>query len=107
MVKNSYDAPVARVADAGLDNGLDVTWGRAAKVWWSLMWRTIMFGMLAGLVAGALIGAIAGAAGVNTQTISYLGAISGVVVGIPVGIWVMRAILRRSWSDFRIILIAK
>ncbi len=107
MATNPYTAPAARVADADLDKGLDVTWGKAAKVWWSLAWRVIVFGMLAGFVAGAVVGGIAGAAGVNTQTISSLGALSGMVVGIPVGIWVVRTILRKSWSDFRIILVAK
>jgi hypothetical protein len=107
MATNPYTAPAARVADVDSANGLDVTWGRALKVWWCLVWRVIVFGMLAGLVAGAVVGGIAGAAGVNPQRISSLGGLAGMVAGIPVGIWVVRTILRKSWSDFRIILVAK
>ena len=107
MVTNSDNAPVTGVADAASDRGLDATWDRAAKIWWSLMWRTIVFGMPAGLVAGVLVGKIGGAVGVNTQTIALLGALAGVVVAIPVGIWVVHTVLRKSWSDFRIILMAK
>jgi hypothetical protein len=107
MASNPYSAPAARVADVDAPGGLEVTWGRAARVWWSLVWRVLLFGAIAGFLAGALVGGIAGAAGVNPQTISLLGSLTGMAVGIPIGIWVVRWVLRKSWSGFRIVLMPK
>jgi hypothetical protein len=107
MASNPYSAPAARVADVDAQGGLEVTWGRAARVWWSLVWRVLLFGAIAGFLAGALVGGIAGAAGVNPQTISLLGSLTGMAVGIPIGIWVVRWVLRKSWSGFRIVLMPK
>jgi hypothetical protein len=91
------------VPDAGL--ALEVTWGRAIKVWWSIVWRAVLFGAIAGFVAGAVAGALLGAAGVAGQTIASVGAWLGFGVSLPVGIWVVRSVLRKSWSDFRIVLL--
>ena len=87
--------------------GVDVTWGRAAKVWWSLMWRGLVFGGIAGGLAGFVIGFIMGAARASRESIAMLTFWAGVLVAIPVGILVVRHVLRKSWSDFRIALVAK
>ncbi len=107
MATNPYTAPAARVADPQPDVGLEVTWGRTMKVWWSLVWRMILFSMAAGFVAGLIVGGAGAFAGVGAQNLSYLGNIAGLVVGLPVGVWVVRSILRKSWSDFRIVLLPK
>ncbi len=33
-------------------NEIDVTWGRATKVWWSLAWRSLLLPGVAGFVVG-------------------------------------------------------
>ncbi|HWM41694.1 MAG TPA: hypothetical protein VNP36_04575 [Burkholderiales bacterium] len=105
MDTNPYRAPAANVAERDAGPGIEATWGRATKVWWSLIWRAVLFGGLAGMLAGGVIGAILGAAGVPQQTIATVGGWLGILVSIPVGIWVVRSVLRKSWSDFRIVLI--
>jgi hypothetical protein len=66
MEANPYKAPNSTVADLGIgEAGLEVTWARAAKVWWSLIWRAVLFGGLGGMVAGGIAGGILGAAGVG------------------------------------------
>jgi hypothetical protein len=105
MATDPYTPPVSRVADPSLGAGLEVTLGRAAKVWWSMLWRAVLFGGLGGGAAGFVLGAIMGAAGVSLQTISSVTSVIGLVVGIPIGIWVVRNVLRKSWSDFRIVLV--
>lgn len=107
MAANPYSAPMARVADMRSDSGVEVTWGRTLKVWWSLVWRMLVFSMVAGFVAGAIIGGIGAGMGANAQSLSSLGSIAGMVVSLPVGMWVVRSILRKSWSDFRIVLLPK
>ena len=105
MDTNPYRTPTANVAERDAGPGIEVTWGRAIKVWWSLIWRAVLFGGLAGMVAGGVVGGILGAMGAPLQTISTVGGWLGILIGIPVGIWVVRSALRKSWSDFRIVLI--
>lgn len=107
MATNPYSAPAARVADVDAAGGLEVTWGRALKVWWSFIWRALLFTIVAGFLAGAIIGGIAGALRVNAQMISLLGSLAGMIVSLPIGVWVVRMVLRKSWSDFRIVLLPR
>src|SRR5687768_577499 len=98
MNTDPYRPPTAAVADVLPGGGIEVTWGRAAKVWWSLMWRTLLFGGLAGMLLGAVFGGVMGAIGTSPQQIAKISTLLGVVVTIPVGIWVARSILSKSWS---------
>jgi hypothetical protein len=103
MAANPYQAPTSNLVQAET-TGVEVTWGRATKVWWAILWRAVLFSAIAGFVVGAAVGGALGAAGVNTQTIGAVGSWLGVLVSIPVGIWSVRWVLRASWSDFRIVL---
>ncbi len=94
-----YRPPSATVADYVPDVGIEVTWGRATKVFWSIMWRGLLFSFI-------VIVFIMGAAAALSQGFAIIGKFVGVVVCIPVWIWVVRNVLRQSWSDFRIALVA-
>ncbi len=61
--------------------------------------------MLAGGVAGFVFGFALGAAGTSPQVIGVVTTWAGLVIGVPVGIWVVRTVLGKSWSDFRIALV--
>ena len=87
------------------DSALDVTWARAARIWWSLAWRGIVFGALAGFVAGFVLSFALTALGTNRELIAIGSMVISIVVGIPVGIWVVRNVLRKTWSGFRIALL--
>ena len=100
-----YRPPSADVADYRTEPNVEITWGRATKVWWSLAWRGLLFGGITGGIFGFVIGLIMGAAGASMQTIGTVAYWTGVFIGIPVGIWVVRSVLRKSWSDFRIALV--
>ena len=86
-------------------NFVQVTWARAIKVWWSLMWRGLLFGALAGGVVGAILGAILTISGVDLRTIRMIGQIAGMILGIPVGVAVTKFVLTKRFSDFTIALI--
>jgi ABC-type uncharacterized transport system permease subunit len=70
------------------------------------MWRAVLFGFIAGLVAGFIVGFIGGMAGADTRTITTLSGIAGLLVAIPVGMWVIKVVLTRKYSDFRIALVS-
>ena len=93
------------VRDAITDITVEVTWARAAKVWWSLLWRGLLFGGIAGVVVGFITGVILGAVGTSVQMIRGVATWAAVLVAIPIGIWVVRAVLPKSWSDFQITLV--
>ena len=77
-------------------NEVEVTWGRAIKVWWSLAWRGVLFGGVAGLIAGIIMMlAGAGESGVRAAGL----------IGIPVGMWVVKMVIGTEYSDFRIALV--
>ena len=83
---------------------LEVTWGRALTVWWSLMWRIIVFGVAAGLVAGAFVGVIAGLTG-QADKAKVWGGVAGYIVSVPVPMLVVKIVLQKKWKEFSIGLI--
>ena len=86
---------------------IQVTWLRAFKVWWSLLWRGILFGFLAGAGVGFILGFFMGLAGVKSETIKNVCTIAGYIVSIPVGIMVTKWVLGTRYSDFRIALVSE
>jgi hypothetical protein len=84
---------------------LEPTIGRAAAIWWALLWRGILFGAGGGFVAGLIEGSLMGILGFSSGVIRNVALISGLVIGIPVGIYVVQVALRKKYRDFRIRLI--
>ena len=76
---------------------VELNWERAIKVWWSLFWRGVLFGGIAGFIAGFIVGFLGA---------PNLGGLAGLVVGIPIGMWVVKIILAKSYSDFRLTLVS-
>ena len=84
---------------------VEVTWMRAFKVWWSLLWRGLLFCFLGGGLVGFTLGFFLGLAKVEPETIKSACTISGYIVSIPIGIVVTRLVLNNRYSDFKIVLI--
>ncbi len=84
---------------------IELTRGRAFKFWWSLAWRVFLFTGLAGLVLGFVIGTVDFFMDVDLATAKLLGGIAGIVVSIPINIWVVKWVLGKKFSDFRIALV--
>lgn len=112
MESNPYAAPTADLGAAPLNSvdpihGLEVTWGHAVKVWWSLVWRGGLLGMLFGLIGGLIVGIICGVLGVPAGTITLLGNVVGFAGGLLGGFMAMKMVLQKSWSNFRIVLVPR
>lgn len=87
---------------------VQVTWMRAFKVWWSLLWRgVLLFVFLAGAGAGLIIGFFMGLFRVHPETVKNVCTVAGYIVSIPVGIAVTKWVLQKHYSDFRIALISE
>ena len=83
---------------------LEVTWLRAAMVWWSIFWRSFVIAVGAATVAGFVIGLVLAATG-RTDLVETWGRVIAVVVAAPAGIWAVRIVLRKEYRQFRIALI--
>ena len=89
---------------------LDVTWGRAAEVWFAFFWRNVIAAVgsvVAGGVLGAVLGIVLVAAGVSRDTIREATIAIGFVLGSAVSIIPMKMILGRDFGTFRLVLLAK
>lgn len=85
---------------------VEVTWGRALKVWWTMSWRCLVFGMLAGAGCGLVMGIIGGILGMDPNARSVLTMLVTIPVSIFVGIWVIKGVLYKRYSDFSVVCIA-
>ncbi|MGO1233694.1 MAG: hypothetical protein ACTMHG_08240 [Marinobacter sp.] len=87
---------------------LEVTWKRAAKVWWSYLWRSIIAIIVAtvlGGIVGFIIGFVLGAMGVSTQTIQFITAPIGMIIGLLISIVPIKMILGKDFGEFRLVLL--
>lgn len=83
---------------------LEVTWMRAIKVWWSMVWRVVAVSILVGIAISVVVGFIAGIFGYK-EDVQVLTQLLGVITGIPIGIWAMKVVLGKEYADFRVALL--
>ena len=83
---------------------IEVTWNHTLSIWWSYIWRCMVFSMLVGIVLGGIGGAIVGALG-KPDMGGLVGGILGYIGSIPVSIYVMKTILNKRYKSFSIALV--
>src|SRR4051812_19934326 len=105
MSTTPYATPESHVADVDAQEGLEVTWGRAIKVWWSIAWRALFVSLVLGFGVGLVFGLFAAAGGISSVAAAALGQLAGGLLGIAVSVWAVRKALMRSFSDFTIVLL--
>jgi hypothetical protein len=67
----------------------------------------VLFGGIAGGLAGFVIGFFMRVVGASRESIAKVTFWAGLVTAIPVGLWVVRHVLRKSWSGFRFARVAR
>lgn len=83
---------------------LEVTWRRAAKIWWSITWRSFLFTALIALPIGVLVGVVC-AVFQFREGIVLIARLIGTIIGIPIAIWVTKMVMEKQFSDFQIFLV--
>ena len=89
---------------------LEITWARAVRVWWALLWRNILAilaAMVIGGVVGGILGFVLGMAGVSVETIGSISALLGGIIGLAVSIVPVKLVLGKKFSEFRLVLISE
>lgn len=94
-------------------NQVKVTWMRAFKVYWSLLWRTALYtglpcAAILLIVYGVPIEAIADPEAMEAMIESASPAVGllliGVLIAIVLSTWIVKTVLCQAYSDFRIVL---
>lgn len=83
---------------------IEVTWNHTLSIWWSYIWRCMVFSMLVGLVLGVIGGVVVGVMG-KPDMGGMVGGILGYAGSIPVSIYVMKTILNKKYKNFSIALV--
>lgn len=89
---------------------LELTWGRAVRVWWSYFWRNliaIVAAMILGGIVGFIVGFVMGMLGVSITAIQYTTGLLGILIGTALSVVPMKMILGKDFGDFRLVLMSK
>lgn len=78
---------------------VEVTWGRAIKVWWAWTWRLVVYSTLlnTGLILITRL--------LEVPNRFLIMGVLALVLGLPIGWWVVKTVLGKSFSDFRLALL--
>ena len=76
---------------------VEITWGRAIKVWWSLTWRIMLIGWALGFVSLFI-------ADLMSVSQDWVGSIS-LIISTPAVWWIVKKVLVIHYSDFRLALL--
>ena len=87
-------------------SGIELTWGRSAKIFWSISWRAMLVGVLVGAIVAIPMVILQAATAPAFMESPLMGLVQA-LIGIAGGIWAVRAGLRATWSDFTIILVPR
>ena len=86
---------------------VDVTWTRAMKVWWSIIWRSTLLTLLGSMLFGVIFSVLGGILNIDTGTGVIYSSLGGFVIGMLSGIYAVKKILSKNFSDFKVALISK
>ena len=89
---------------------LEITWKRAARVWWSYLWRNliaIVVSMLLGFIAGYILSSIMDMFGASTEKVQFVVTPIGGIIGLLISIVPIKMILGKDFGEFRLVLLQK
>ena len=85
---------------------IEVTYSHTLRVWWSYVWRTVLFSAILGAVLGFIGGFIVGFMG-RSDMGGLVGGVLGYLGSIPVSIWVFKKILNKKYKTFSVALVTE
>jgi|ERR1700733_1820199 hypothetical protein len=73
---------------------MKIKWADSMVVWWSYVWRTVVYGAVGGFILGAVAGGIAGATG-HIAKAAQCGRITGSIAGLALSTWALKQALEK------------
>jgi hypothetical protein len=86
---------------------LEVNLGRLLRIYWLLIWRSLLGSLAIGFVLGFIIGIVLRASGVPLTQISTISGVVGIVGGVVWALFCLKMALEKKYRDFRIILVPR
>ena len=84
----------------------ELTWRRALKIWWLMLWRSTLMIVPASFAAGATVGALLALSGLRVSEHPFAfqsaGFAAGSLVSFPIAVLVIRMAVRKKYQDFRL-----
>jgi hypothetical protein len=87
---------------------IQVTWKHAIKIWWSWLWRAVLWTLPTAMALGFIVGLMMASYGIPIEPYQlYLQAVGG-CIGVFFGIYALKIVLtKKSFNGFRIVLVKK
>ena len=85
---------------------LEPDWLMSFKVWWSMVWRMIVF-TIAAIMGLSLLMRIILMIGVNFAEVREIGGFLGWIISLPISLLVVRCILNMEYKNFKVAIIKK
>lgn len=79
-----------------------VTWSMAARVWWSLTWRTLVFIFPVVFVVGLIFGVVMAMADIPLEPYALVVQLAGASISLIMSIWIIKTLLSKRYSTFSI-----
>jgi len=86
------------------NQGVELTWGIAIRIWWWITWRALLSAIFGGLILGFIIGIIGAVIGIDGAKIQLFAMLLGGVFGIAVKIFFIKKIIGKKFKDFSLVL---
>ncbi len=84
---------------------IEATWGIALKIWWWIIWRSLLVAIISGFVLGFIAGLILRLAGMNPALIQIIVLPLGIILGIGVNVFFFKKIIGKKFKDFTLVLL--
>jgi hypothetical protein len=85
---------------------VQVTWKHAIKIWWSWLWRAMLWTLPTALAFGFIVGLVMAMSGIPIEPYQLYLQAAGGFIGIFFGIYTLKIILtKKSFNGFRIVLV--
>lgn len=88
-----------------VNQNIEVTWRIALKMWWWIIWRSLLVAIIGSIILGFFVGITLGLIGINSVTIQIIGGLLGGIFGIGVNVFFFKKIIGRKFENFTIVLV--
>jgi hypothetical protein len=86
---------------------LEITLGRLFRIYWLLIWRSLLGSLVIGFVLGFITGLVLRVVGVPLPQITTISGLVGIVGGAVWALFCLKMALEKKYRDFRIILLPR
>ena len=84
---------------------IEATWGIVLKLWWWVMWRSVLVGFVGGFIVGFVGGFILGFIGLDSDLARLIIGLLSFIFGFVIYLFFFRKIFGKKFKDFTVVLL--